>query len=192
MSLLFKMLSKSVIDFLPRRKRLLISRLQSPSAVILEPQKIKSLTVSIVFPSICHEVPPVNSYNKRKRLTNPFQRLALPGDVLQDWRPFCFTSLLHLSFYSLYFPNASPSLFCPWTLVPHCFSLSNYKRCWHPDPNKMFTLRPSSQSASFPGKVIFLASTPHLSDSLAYCARDFTLRLCEDHEQHYTSTITAH
>ena len=56
MSLLFKMLSKSVIDFLPRRKRLLISRLQSPSAVILEPQKIKSLTVSIVFPSICHEV----------------------------------------------------------------------------------------------------------------------------------------
>ena len=99
--------------------------LHSSSAVILEPQKIKSLTVSIVFPSICHEVPPVNSYNKRKRLTNPFQRLALPGDVLQDWRPFCFTSLLHLSFYSLYFPNASPSLFCPWTLVPHCFSLSN-------------------------------------------------------------------
>ena len=45
-----------VIAFLPRRKRLLISWLQSPSAVILEPKKIKSLTVSIVSPSICHEV----------------------------------------------------------------------------------------------------------------------------------------
>ena len=54
MSLLFNTLS--VIAFLPRRKRLLISWLQSPSAVILEPQKIKSATVSIVFPSICLEV----------------------------------------------------------------------------------------------------------------------------------------
>ena len=58
MSLVFNMLSKSVIAFLPRSKRLLISWLQSPSAVILEPKKIKSVTVSIVwkFPSICHEV----------------------------------------------------------------------------------------------------------------------------------------
>ena len=55
MSLLFNMLSRWVITFLPRNKRLLISWLQSPSAVILEPKKIKSLTVSIVFPSICHE-----------------------------------------------------------------------------------------------------------------------------------------
>ena len=55
MSLLFNMLSKLVITFLPRSKCLLISWLQSPSAVILEPQKIKSLTVSIVSPSICHE-----------------------------------------------------------------------------------------------------------------------------------------
>ena len=55
-SLLFSMLSRLVITFLPRSKRLLISWLQSPSAVILEPPKIKSLTVSIVFPSICHEV----------------------------------------------------------------------------------------------------------------------------------------
>ena len=53
MSLLFNMLSRLVITFLPRSKRLLISRLQSPSAVILEPPKIKSATVS---PSICHEV----------------------------------------------------------------------------------------------------------------------------------------
>ena len=56
LSLLFNMLSRLVITFLPRSKRLLISWLQSPSAVILEPPKIKSLTVSIVSPSICHEV----------------------------------------------------------------------------------------------------------------------------------------
>ena len=55
-SLLFKMLSRLVIAFLPRSKRLLISWLQSPSAVILEPPKIKSLTVSIVSPSICHDL----------------------------------------------------------------------------------------------------------------------------------------
>ena len=56
MSLLFNMLSRLVIAFLPRSKRLLISWLQSPSAVILEPWKRKSVTVSIVSPSICHEV----------------------------------------------------------------------------------------------------------------------------------------
>ena len=54
MSLLLNMLSRLVITFLPRSKRLLISWLQSPSAVILESKKIKSLTVSIVSPSICH------------------------------------------------------------------------------------------------------------------------------------------
>ena len=56
MSLLFNMLSRFVIALLPRSRRLLISWLQSPSAVILEPKKIKSVTVSIVSPSICHEV----------------------------------------------------------------------------------------------------------------------------------------
>ena len=55
-SLLFKMLSRLVITFLPRSKCLLISWLQSPSTVILEPRRIKSATVSIVSPSICHEV----------------------------------------------------------------------------------------------------------------------------------------
>ena len=55
MSLLFNMLSRLVITFLPRSKRLLISRLQSPSAVILEPRKIKSDTASTVSPSISHE-----------------------------------------------------------------------------------------------------------------------------------------
>ena len=56
MSLLLNMLSRLVITFLPRSKCLLISWVQSPSAVILEPPKIKSVTVSIVSPSICHEV----------------------------------------------------------------------------------------------------------------------------------------
>ena len=56
MSLLFNMLSRLVITFLPRSKRLLISWLQSPSVVILEPKKIKSDTVSTVSPSIFHQV----------------------------------------------------------------------------------------------------------------------------------------
>ena len=55
-SLLFNMLSRLVIAFLPRNKHLLISWLQSPSAMILEPQKIKSATVSTASPSIYHEV----------------------------------------------------------------------------------------------------------------------------------------
>ena len=56
MSLLFNMLSRLVITFLPRSKHLLISWLQSPSALILEPKKIKSATVSAVSQSVCHEV----------------------------------------------------------------------------------------------------------------------------------------
>ena len=54
--LLFNMLSRLVMDFLLRSKCLLISWLQSPPAVILEPKKIKSVMVSIVSPSICHQV----------------------------------------------------------------------------------------------------------------------------------------
>ena len=56
MSLLFNMLPRIVIAFLPRSKHLLISWLQSLSAVILEPKEIKSLSVSIVSPSVCHKV----------------------------------------------------------------------------------------------------------------------------------------
>ena len=56
MSLLLNTLSRFLKAFLPRRKSLLISRLQSSSAVILDPFKIKSVTISIVSPSICHEV----------------------------------------------------------------------------------------------------------------------------------------
>ena len=56
MSLLFSMLSRFVITFLPRSKRLLISWLQSPSAVISEPKKLKSVTISIVSLSVCHKM----------------------------------------------------------------------------------------------------------------------------------------
>ena len=61
MSLLFNTLSRFVIAFLPRSRCLLISWLQSPSALILEPKKIKSVTVSIVSTSICHEVMGLNA-----------------------------------------------------------------------------------------------------------------------------------
>ena len=61
LSLLFNMLSRLVIAFLPVSKHLLISWLQSPSPVFLEPKKIKSVTVSIVSPSICHEVMGLNA-----------------------------------------------------------------------------------------------------------------------------------
>ena len=62
MSLLFNMLSRLVITFFPRSKCLLISWLESPSAVILEPRKIKSAIVSTVSPSICHEVMGPDAY----------------------------------------------------------------------------------------------------------------------------------
>ena len=60
-SVLFNILSRLVIAFLPRSKPLLISWLQSPTVVILEPKKIKSVTISIVSPSICHEVMEVDA-----------------------------------------------------------------------------------------------------------------------------------
>ena len=65
MSLLFSMLSRLVIAFLLRSKCLLVSWLQSPSSVILEPPKIKSVTVSIVSPSICHEVMGLDAYRRK-------------------------------------------------------------------------------------------------------------------------------
>ena len=66
MSLIFSMLSRLVIAFNPRSKHLLISWLKSPFAVILEPPKIKSVTISIVSPSICHEV--IDYFLKAKQI----------------------------------------------------------------------------------------------------------------------------
>ena len=80
MSLLFRMLSRFVIAFLPRSKCLLTSWLQSPSVVILEHRKIKSLTVSIVSPSICNEV----KRPCRRRQWHPTPVL-LPGES-HGWR----------------------------------------------------------------------------------------------------------
>ena len=94
-SLLFKRLSRLVITFFPRRKHLLISWQQSPSAVILEPKKIKSVTVSIVFPSICHEV------------------MGLDAMILVFWM---------LSFKPVFFFFNSPlSSSSTGSLVPLCF-----------------------------------------------------------------------
>ena len=73
MSLLFNMLSRWVIAFLPRSKRLLISWLQSPSAVILEPPKIKSVTVSTVSPSICCEVMGTDGFTLKISNTYPLK-----------------------------------------------------------------------------------------------------------------------
>ena len=72
MSLLFNMLSRLVITFLPGSKRFLISWLQSPSAVILEPTEIKSDTVSTVSPSISHEVMGLDAMILVKDLLNGF------------------------------------------------------------------------------------------------------------------------
>ena len=77
MSLIFNMLSKLVITFLPRSKCLLISWLQSPSTVILEPKKIKSVTVSIVSPSICHEVMKVKEESEKAGLKLNIQKTKI-------------------------------------------------------------------------------------------------------------------
>ena len=120
MSLLFNMLSGFVICFLPRSKRLLISWLQSPSAVILEPKKIKSLTVSFVSPSVCHEV------------MGPDAMILVFGMLNLNW-------LFHssLTFIKRLFNSSSLSaisvvssaclrllIFLPAMLIPSCASTS--------------------------------------------------------------------
>ena len=83
MSLLFNMLPRLVIAFLPRNKRLLISWLQSPFAVILEPPKIKSVIVSIVSPSICHEVMGPDAMILGERIVFSTNGAGSPGCNLQ-------------------------------------------------------------------------------------------------------------
>ena len=82
MSLLFNTLSRCVISFLPRSKGLLISWLQSPSQVILEPPKMKSVTVSIVSPSIFHKVMGLDA--------------MIFVFCMLNFKPCFFTLLLHL------------------------------------------------------------------------------------------------
>ena len=81
MSLLFNMLPRLVIIFLPRSKHLLIAWLQSPSAVILEPKKIKSVTVSIVSPSICH----ANSWPMFKIRPDWIHRAQMDFEFRRAW-----------------------------------------------------------------------------------------------------------
>ena len=86
MCLLFNMLSMLVIAFLPRSKCLLISWLQSPSAVILEPKKRKSVTVSIVFPSICHEVMGLDDQQRMRRLDSITNSMDMNLGELQEMK----------------------------------------------------------------------------------------------------------
>ena len=97
MFLLFNMLSKFVIAFFPRRKCLLISWLQSPFTVILETKKIKSVTVSIFSPSICHE------------------GIGLDGMVLVFWM-FSFKSAFSLFSFTFIKRLFSSSLFAIWVV----------------------------------------------------------------------------
>ena len=86
MCLLFNMLSMLVIAFLPRSKCLLISWLQSPSAVILEPKKRKSVTVSIVFQSICHEVMGLDDRQRMRRLDSITNSMDMNLGELQEMK----------------------------------------------------------------------------------------------------------
>ena len=95
MSLLFNTLSRFVMAFLPRSKRLLISWLQSPFAVILEPKKIKFVTVSIVSPSICCEAMGLDAI------------IFISGIALQEEKAF---SLFSFTFMKKFFSYSSLSV----------------------------------------------------------------------------------
>ena len=86
MSLLLNMLSRLVITFLPRSKRLLISWLPSPSAVILEPPKIKSATVSTVSPSISHEVMGPDAMIRSLGQDDPLEKGMATHSSILAWR----------------------------------------------------------------------------------------------------------
>ena len=113
MSLLFNMLSRLVIAFLPRSKRLLISWLQSPPAVILEPKKIKSVTVSTFSPSICHEVMELDA------MTLVFWMLSFKPDFsLSSWQRWLHQAAFYSSSFSAIrvLPSAylRSLIFLPW------------------------------------------------------------------------------
>ena len=120
MSLLFNMLSRLIIAFLPRSKGLLISWLQSPSAVILEPPKIKSLTVSIVSPSSCHEV-------------------MGPDAVILVFRMLSFKPLFHSPLSLSSRGSLNPLLFLPlkWCYLNIWGWWYSTRKCWF-QPVKLF------------------------------------------------------
>ena len=95
MSVLFNMLSRLVVTFLPRSKRLLISWLQLPSAVILEPRKIMSATISTVYPSICHEtMGPDATTLALWMLSAEVHGVAKSWAGLSDWTELKWTKLI--------------------------------------------------------------------------------------------------
>ena len=121
MSLLFNMLSRLVIAFLPRGKHLLISCLQSSSVVILEPKKIKCFTVSIISPSICHEMIEPDAMIIVVWMLNFEQAFSLSSFTFIK-RLFSSSSLSAIrvvsSAYLRYF------IFLPVILIPACASSS--------------------------------------------------------------------
>ena len=89
MTLFFNMLSRLVIAFLPRSKRLLISWLQSPSSVILEPPKIKAVTASTLSPSICHDVMGLDAIKKAEHWKIDAFELRSNQSILKEISPGC-------------------------------------------------------------------------------------------------------
>ena len=121
MSLLFNILSRLVITFLPRSKSLLITWLQSPLAVILEPQKITSATVSTVSPSICHEVIGPDA------MILVFWILSFKPTFLLSSFTFIkrlFSSSSHSAIRVVSSAYLRLLLFLPATLIPACDSCS--------------------------------------------------------------------
>ena len=121
MSLIFNMLSRLVIAFLPRSSHLLISWLQSPSAVILEPKKIKSISVSIVSPSICHEVMGLDAMILVSWMLNFKPTFSLSSFTFNK-RLFCSSSLFTIRVVSSVFLRLL--IFLPAILIPACASSS--------------------------------------------------------------------
>ena len=121
MSLLFNMLSRLVITFLPRNKCLLISWLQSPSAVILEPRKIKSATVYTVSLSICHEVmgPDAMIFVFWMLSFKPTFSLSSFTFIKRLFSSSSLSAIRVVSSAYLRHPWRQQSFFPPWTLQHH-------------------------------------------------------------------------
>ena len=161
MSLLFNMLSRLVITFLPRSKRLLISWLQSPSAVILEPPKIKSDTVSTVSPSISHK-----NLNKGKNSSIYFSVFSVP---------FFSFGIFTLYFDLVQNSKASKRLGVSFTLVP--FLTGNHWSNFLFIPPKTFHAYASKQNS------IHMYSFPlHIRFNICFPATCLFLCLTRYHE----------
>jgi len=128
MSLLFNRLSSLVIAFLPRSKRLSISWLQSPSAVILEPLKIKSVTISVISPPICHEVMGLDAMILVFWMLSFKPTLSLSSFPFIK-RLFSFSSLSAVRVVSSVYLRLL--IFLPAILIPACaiFRVAFYMMC---------------------------------------------------------------